>query len=300
MANREFRFHIVDVFGESRYSGNQLAVVLNAGCFKTPEMQQIAREFNFSETTFVTSGEDPRKPFDARIFTPKSELPFAGHPTIGTAWVIQQFVIARKASKVALNLKVGEIPVTFRYNSSGKPDILWMKHNEPEFSDRRFGSSDISTMLGIGSEEIDSRFPIQEVSTGNPFIIVPLKTLKSLKRCRIDRAKYFELIEKTNAKSILVFSPEPYKKTSDLSVRVFVEFYGIPEDPATGSGNGCLAAYLCDQKFFGKDTVNAIVDQGYEVGRPAKLFLKAGVKGGRIDVSVGGKVFAVASGALSI
>ena len=175
-----------------------------------------------------------------------------------------------------------------------------MKQNEPEFGNAEFETDDISSMLGIESEEIDSRFPIKEVSTGNPFVIVPLKTLKSLKRCKIDRTKYFEIIEKTKAKSILVFSPEAYKKASDLSVRVFGEYYGIPEDPATGSGNGCLAAYLCNQKYFGKSAVNATVDQGYEVGRPSKLFLKAGVKSGRIDVSVGGKVFHVASGTLSI
>jgi len=301
MASRDFQFHIVDVFGESRYSGNQLAVVLNAGRLRTVEMQRIAREFNFSESTFVTSKQEhPTGSFDVRIFTPKRELPFAGHPTLGTAWVIQQFIIARKTPNVSLNLKVGEIPVTFRYDKRGSPEILWMKQNEPEFGKVEFAVDAISAVLGIDTDEIDSNFPVQEVSTGIPFIIVPLKTLKSLKRCRIDRPKYFEIIMKAEAKSILVFSPEAYKKTSDLGVRVFTEYYGIPEDPATGSGNGCLAAYLCKQKYYGKSTVKVTVDQGYEIGRPSKLYLKATGKGGKIGVFVGGKVFAVAQGTLSI
>ena len=175
-----------------------------------------------------------------------------------------------------------------------------MKQNEPKFGKVEFAVDDISAMLGIGNDEIDSNFPLQEVSTGIPFIIVPLKTLESLKRCRIDRPKYFEIIGKAKAKSILVFSPEAYKKTSDLGVRVFTEYYGIPEDPATGSGNGCLAAYLCKQKYFGNSTVNVTVDQGYEIGRPSKLYLKATAKGEKIGVSVGGRVFDIAQGTISI
>ena len=291
----------MDVFGESRYSGNQLAVVLNADRLSTAKMQKIAREFNFSETTFVTSNENrSTRSFDVRIFTPKRELPFAGHPTLGTAWVIQQFMIGKKTPEVSLNLKVGKIPVTFQYDGRGRPDILWMKQNEPEFSEVEFGADDVSATLGIDIDEMNSNFPVQAVSTGISFIIVPLKTLKSLKRCRINREKYFEIIGKTKAKSILVFSPEAYKKTSDLGVRVFTEYYGIPEDPATGSGNGCLAAYLCKQKYFGKNTVNVTVDQGYEIGRPSKLYLKASLKGDSIGVFVGGIVFAVAQGSLSI
>ena len=178
MTNRDFQFHIVDVFGSRSIPETSLAVVLNAGRLRTVEMQRIAREFNFSESTFVTSREGRTKePFDVRIFTPKRELPFAGHPTLGTAWVIQQFMIARKTPKVSLNSKVGEIPVAFRYDKRGSPDILWMKQNEPEFGKVEFAVDDISAMLGIDSDEIDSDFPVQEVSTGIPFIIVPLKTL---------------------------------------------------------------------------------------------------------------------------
>lgn len=114
----------------------------------------------------------------------------------------------------------------------------------------------------------------------------------------MDRKLYLDLVSKTEAKSILVFSPEAYKKRSDLSVRVFTEYFGIPEDPATGSGNGCLAAYLCQHKYFGSSNIDVAVDQGYEIGRPSKLYLRAN-NSGKISVNVGGRVYAVASGTLS-
>jgi len=290
---KELPFHIVDVFAESKFTGNQLAVVLNSDGLSTEKMQEIAKEFHFSETTFVVSKDSK---FNVRIFTPANELPFAGHPTLGTAFVIQQHIIGKKVSKVSLNMKVGEIPVTFSYNK-GKPGILWMIQKEPAFANAKIDSIEVAKVLGIESDEIDSKFPIQEVSTGVPFMIVPLKTLKSLRRCVVDRRLLLELVKKTEAKSILVFSPEPYKKTSDVSVRVFTDYFGIPEDPATGSGNGCLAAYLCEHMYFG-NKVDISVDQGYELGRPSKLYLKA-TKAGKIAVHVGGKVFPVAKGFLA-
>ncbi len=291
MAGKELAFHIVDVFAESKFAGNQLAVVLNAGNLTTSEMQHIAAEFHYSETTFITG---KAKSFRIRIFTPKGELPFAGHPTLGTAFVIQQYIIRKNVPRVSLSLKVGEIPVDFNYDS--KPPVLWMKQNEPKFG-RKFDSGTMSKVLGIDKSEIDTKFPVHEVSTGIPLIMVPLNSLKSLKRCKVDSKAYFELVAKTWAKSILVFSSAPYKKNSDLSVRVFAEYYGIVEDPATGSGNGCLAAYLCKYRYLGSSEVAVSVDQGYEIGRPSKLYLKAS-ETDRIDVSVGGRVFDVAQGSL--
>lgn len=288
-------FHIVDVFAESTYAGNQLAVVLDSDGLSTLEMQRIAREFNFSETTFVRSQSSSS--FDVRIFTPHNELPFAGHPTLGTAYVIQQNILQKRTTKLSLNLKVGEIPVSFNYDSKGRPSGLWMQQKEPKFGKAEFDPSEIGEVLGIGSDEIDSRYPIREVSTGVSFFIVPLKSLKSLKRCTVDRKSFLSLVERTEAKSMLVFSPEPYKRSSNISVRVFTEYYGIPEDPATGSGNGCLAAYLSEEKYFGSHKIDLAVDQGYEIGRPSKLFLKA-QKSGKIRVSVGGKVFPFAQGIL--
>ncbi|MHB8567445.1 MAG: PhzF family phenazine biosynthesis protein [Nitrososphaerales archaeon] len=289
-------FHIVDVFAESKYAGNQLAVFRNAGNVSPDIMQKIARETNYSETTFITSKERNGASFDVRIFTPKHELPFAGHPTLGTAFVIQKFILKNNVRSLTLNLKVGPIKVNFEYDSKGSADILWMQQNNPKFGRRKFEASTFANILGIKEDEIDSRFPIQEVSTGLPFIIAPLRTLRSIRKCRLDRRAYFDLVRKTASKAILIFAPEPYIAGHDLSVRVFVEFYGPFEDPATGSGNGCLAAYISKHRFLGSSEVSVTVDQGFEIERPSVLYLKAMLADGQISVSVGGKVFPIAQG----
>lgn len=282
---------IVDVFAEEKYAGNQLAVVRYGRNVSDTEMQKIAREMNFSETTFVISDQEHDGGYDVRILTPKEEVPFAGHPTLGTAYVIRKEIVRKPVDQVLLNLKGGQIPVSF--TSEG---ILWMKQKEPTFGEA-YDAAKISEVLGIEKQEIDDRFPIEEVSTGLPFIIVPLKKLENVKRCRVAKDKYFELIE-TSAKGLLVFTPETYDGTNNLNVRVFVDCYGIPEDPATGSGNGCLAGYLLKHRYFGTERVNVRVEQGYEIGRPSLLHLTAEASDGTIAVFVGGKVVPVAKGEL--
>ncbi len=288
------KFYIVDVFAERKFEGNQLAVFICDEVLFEAEMQKIAKEINYSETTFITSKEN----YDVRIFTPEVELAFAGHPTLGTAFVIQQELIKENVKTLLLNLKIGPIPVLFKYKS-GKPDIIWMEQNPPIFS-RFFDTETISLILNLKESDIDDRFPIQEVSTGEPFIIVPLKTLDALKRAKVDVEKCLDLVENTEAKSILIFCPQTHKKGNDLSVRVFAHYQGIPEDPATGSGNGCLAAYLVKHQYFIKNSINVRVEQGYEINRPSLLYLKAEESdGGTISVSVGGRVFLIAIGELS-
>jgi trans-2,3-dihydro-3-hydroxyanthranilate isomerase len=279
------------VFAERKYEGNQLAVFLAEDLFTDNEMQKLAREMNFSETTFITSIKD----FNVRIFTPEVELPFAGHPTIGTAYVIQREIVKSNIKTLLLNLKIGQIPVLFKYKS-GEVEEIWMEQNIPAFG-KFFDPELITNTLYLKEEDIDIRFPIQEVSTGLPFIIVPLKNLKALKRARVERERFFDLVENTSAKSILIFCPETRNKGNHLSVRVFTEVPGF-EDPATGSGNGCLAAYLVNHKYFGKNSINVRVEQGYEVGRPSLLLLKAEEIEGKISVSVGGKAFVIAKGEL--
>jgi trans-2,3-dihydro-3-hydroxyanthranilate isomerase len=283
---------IVDVFAEEKYAGNQLAVVRYGKDVSDAEMQKIAREVNFSETTFITSDEEHDGGYDVRIFTPKEEVPFAGHPTLGTAYVIRKEIVRRPVDEVLLNLKVGQIPVTF--SSEG---ILWMKQKEPTFG-ATFDAGKIAEVLGVEKRAIDDRFPIEEVSTGLPFIIVPLRKLETVKQCRVAKDKYFDLIKETRAKALLVFSPETYDARNNLNVRVFVDYYGIPEDPATGSGNGCLAGYLLKHQYFGTERVNVRVEQGYEIGRPSLLYLRAEVSDGTIGVLVGGKVVPIAKGEL--
>lgn len=287
------KFSIVDVFALEKYTGNQLAVFTDASFLSDKQMQRIAKEMNYSETTFVVSTLQ-NDGYDVRIFTPEQELPFAGHPTLGTAYVLQQEIIKQPAERIILNLKVGQIPVTLHY-SNNSIEWLWMQQLPPTFH-QAFAAETIAQILNLEPGEIDSRFPIQEVSTGVPFIIVPLKTQSALKRIKINKDKYFELVSKTQAKSILVFCPETYIPDNDLSVRVFADYLGVPEDPATGSANGSLAGYLVQNSYFGEEPINLRVEQGYEIGRPSLLLLKAQKKHGEIEVSVGGKVIMVAKG----
>ena len=253
-------------------------------------MQSIAREINFSETTFILSDKQSNGGFDVRIFTPKEEVPFAGHPTLGTAYIIHSKIIQGKSNDVILNLKVGQIPVAVTQDG-----YCWMKQIQPIFS-QKHKPEILANILGLDVSEIDERFPIQEVSTGLPFFIVPLKTLPTLKRVKVDKERYFDFIKNTVSKGILVFCPEAHETKNNISVRVFVDYYGVPEDPATGSGNGCLAGYLVKYRYFGKDSINIRSEQGFEIGRPSLLFLKAEQRDETINISVGGKSIIVAQG----
>ena len=283
-------YSIVDVFAESKYAGNQLAVFRHAAGLSEQEMQQMAREVNFSETTFILSDDLRDGGFDVRIFTPGEEVPFAGHPTLGTAAVIRSEILGGKTDKVVLNLKVGQIPVTF------SPDgYSWMRQVQPIFGNTHSVET-FAPLLGLKEGDFDPRYPIQEVSTGLPFFIVTLKTIAALKSASVNRELYFDLVSRTDAKGILIFSPETHEHGRDLSVRVFVDYFGIPEDPATGSGNGCLAGYLVAQRYFGNDALDVRVEQGYEIGRPSLLLLKAEKNGDGIAINVGGKSVPVARG----
>ncbi|MDY6783438.1 MAG: PhzF family phenazine biosynthesis protein [Cyanobacteriota bacterium] len=284
--------YLVDVFADRKYAGNQLAVVADAGDLSDSEMQAIAREINFSETSFILHRQPRNGGYDVRIFSPQKELPFAGHPTLGTAFIIQKEFLKDSEKSIVLNLKVGQIRVNPQEST-----LLWMQQNSPVFGQRLEGAT-LGEVLNIDIEQIDLRFPIQEVSTGIPFTIVPLKTHEALKGVRVNREKYFEWAKSAQAPEILIFCPGTYSPDNDLSVRVFAECLGIPEDPATGSANGCLAAYLLEYDYFEGKSIDIRVEQGYEIGRPSLLFLKAQRKDGKIEVFVGGKVLMVAKGEL--
>jgi len=288
------RFYIVDVFAESRLSGNQLAVFRDCAKLLTEKMQQIAREMHYSETTFITSEEPRSGGYDVRIFTPGYELPFAGHPTLGTAYIVQSRIIGKEVDAVALNMKVGQIPVAFSYNK-GKPDVLWMKQKTPTFG-KTFSRTRVAKILGLNVSAIDSGFPIRLVSTGIPFVIVPLTSLGAIRKIKIEQVGLAKLFKETNSTVILVFTTETYSSENDLNVRVFGLPTVIPEDPATGSGNGCLAAYLVKQRYFGKDNVDLRIEQGYEINRRSILLLRAKESPRGIEVNVGGRVQFVAEG----
>ena len=286
------RFFIVDVFAEQRYEGNQLAVVLDCEGLTTEDMQAITREMNYSETTFIIDADEAR----VRIFTPGEEVPFAGHPTLGTAFIIQQEILKTEVPQLAIKVPAGTIPVTFSY-VGGMPDVLWMRQLHPAFG-RTIDPGAMAELLNISVSDLDSEFLIQEVSTGLPFIIVPLKSLDACRRARPQGPDLLRFVAHYEAKNILVFTLETCKPENQLHVRVFTDYLGIPEDPATGSANGCLAAYLTRYQYFGCGPLEARVEQGYEMGRPSLLLLRGQSSNGDIIVDVGGRVIPVASGML--
>ena len=288
-------FYILDVFAEEKYSGNQLAVVTNANQLSDEKMQRIANEMHFSETTFVKFKNAIDNIFDVRIFTPSMEVPFAGHPTLGTAYVINQYLAKKPNSKVILNLKIGKIEVTFENLQNGD-QIEWMKQNPPTFEEI-LTQDFVKDLLNLQTIDFQAEFPIQIVSTGLPFVIVPLRSLAAVKKARINHALLSHLQAKRQA-GVLVFCPQTYRKENDLNVRVFVDLFGIPEDPATGSGNGCLAAYLANYNYFSSPKINVKVEQGFEIGRPSILHLRSEKIGEKIEVQIGGKVFPIAKGKL--
>jgi trans-2,3-dihydro-3-hydroxyanthranilate isomerase len=292
----KYRFYILDVFAEEKYAGNQLAVVRDAADISDSQMLRITKEMNYSETTFILSDEPREGGYDVRIFTPASEVPFAGHPTLGSAYVIQHEIMKEPAETVILNLKVGQIPVRFHKADSGE-DILWMKPNEPIFG-QTFKPDEIVQFLSVHREDIDERSPIQHVSIGVDFLFVPLTSLDAVRRASVIKEKFFDWIKDKQAKTIFVFCPETYKSENHMNVRLFADYFGVPEDPATGSANACLAGYLVKHRYFGEDMIDIRVEQGYEISRPSLLYLRAENKHGKVNVSVGGKVVMVAEGQL--
>ena len=287
-------FLILDVFASAKYTGNQLAVCWDAGDLTDLQMQQIAREINFSETTFVTDSQPINGGYNTRIFTPTTELPFAGHPTLGTAFAIQQELIQREIERVNLNYRVGQIPVDFNY-VDGEPDILWMSQQQPEFYAPLVAET-LAEVIGVDGVDIDRRYPIEPVSTGLPFIIIPLTNLAAVSRAKLKLELYDLVVADLPAQAILIFSTESVDPLCQLHVRVFTECFGIPEDPATGSANGCLAAYLSKNQYFGSTTLDVSVEQGVELGRDARLYLRARQTESGYSIGVGGRVVKIARG----
>jgi len=282
-------FYIVDVFAEEKYAGNQLAVVRGGAGLPDAALGKIALEMNYSETTFVLSEEEAGGGYDVRIFTPGGEVPFAGHPTLGTAYVIRHEILAEPVDRVTLNLKAGKIPVTFG-------EVLWMSQLPPAFG-ATLDHAPAARALNLEKADLDDRFPIQEVSTGLPALVVPLRDLDALQRCKVDWERYVELAGP--GKNVYVFCPEPHDDgPGNLSARMFANDLGVPEDPATGSAAGCLAAYLVEHRYLGTDSVDVRVKQGYEIRRPSLLYLRVAKGEVETSVHVGGKVQMVARGKL--
>ncbi|TDL75778.1 PhzF family phenazine biosynthesis protein [Rhodococcus qingshengii] len=283
------KFYIVDVFAENKYEGNQLAVFIPEGEMEPTEMQKIAREMNFSETTFIMSELQDNGGYDVKIFSPDSELPFAGHPTLGTAYVIKNLLGRSESSEIKLNLPVGQIPVVF------EDQYAWMTQNQPEFG-ANVEIDRIAAILQINKEDINTELPIQVVSTGLPSAIVHLNSLDAISRCKINHRAYTDLLKDIGDVNLLVFATETASPENDLNVRLFMPIPGYLEDPATGSANGNLAGYLLEHNFFNSNEINYRVEQGAFIGRPSLLKINAKKIDNHYLIQVGGQVIIVSEG----
>jgi trans-2,3-dihydro-3-hydroxyanthranilate isomerase len=303
MANLDY--FVVDVFTETPLAGNPLAVVLNTCGLTTEQMQAIAREFNLSETTFIErrSAEAERgEGVRVRVFTTQEELPFAGHPTLGTASVLK--MIAPETidngpggDTVTLALKVGPIPVRFAPSAADAPAIFGeMTQREPEFG-AELDTAAVAPLLGLACEDMDPALPPQVVSTGAPFAIVALRKVDALARLKVDQDAATAWLRERGARWFYVLAPDLAKNQNGTKYRARMQFYG-GEDPATGSAAGCAISYLVARGATPSGT-RVHVRQGVEIGRSSDLFLSAKKDVSRVtDVRVGGSTVLVAKGQL--
>lgn len=279
------KFYFADCFADKKYQGNQLAVFLPDSPVSDREMQQIANETGFSETAFILSGKKGNGGYDVRIFTPDVEVPFAGHPVLGTAYIIRRILEKEASDTVLLNLKAGQIPVHF---AGGE---IIMSQNEPEFG-KIIAKGAAAAALSLDGADIRDDYPVQLISTGLEAAVVPLVSAAAVSKCHVNYDERQKFIDKYCKCNIIVFAPDG----KNLRVRVFMDDTGFLEDPATGSANGCLAAYLLRYDFFGSSTISYSVSQGCEMGRPSRLSVSASLKDGRYDIKVGGRACIVAEG----
>ena len=293
-------FHVVDVFAEAPREGNPLAIVLGARDLATEAMQSIAREFGFSETTFVVSEPSAAEAgVRVRIFTPSEELPFAGHPTLGTAFVIRERLAPGRPAAVALELGVGRVPVRFEPEEAGAAggEIAWLDAPAVELG-RRVDSSRIAPVLGLAAADFDPELPVQHVSAGVDFVFAPLRSLAALRRARLDLDAFAPLAREGLPAKLYFFCRETLAPENDLHVRFLFSSPSVREDPATGSAAACLGAYLLAHRPPRGCELALRLEQGHGIGRPSLLRLRAAASGGRTRVSVGGRVIEVARGEL--
>lgn len=291
---RSLEYYWVDVFAENRMEGNQLAVFPGASDITDQEMQTIAREMNLSETTFITDKEkdlDGETAYHVRIFTTNEELPFAGHPTLGTAFVLRSLY---GHQSVLLKEKVGNIPVTFSIRSGS--EYGEMEQNNPVFG-QLHNPQDISRIFQVSIDDLDTTLPIQTVSTGNPFAIVPFRKLGTLQSLKPNFAMMEDYLGKTDAKFMYAVTLETVSVEAILHARMI--FYG-GEDPATGSAAGPAAAWLLSNGIMPPDEEHHI-EQGLEIKRSSRLYVSGSMKDGApTNIKVGGHCFLIGKGEIEL
>ena len=303
----KIKFYILDVFAREKYAGNQLAVFVDLNKqLSSDQMLQITREINFAESTYVRSIEDDGS-FGVRIFTTEYEVPFAGHPTLGTAYILAKHLSKKPVDEIVLRLKKGDIPVAISNSSELDESRFTMQQVQPEFG-VMFTANTVSNAFDIPLNDFDASMPIQDVNTGLPYLIIFLKDLEGVTNLKLNAEKVEQfLIQEKLFKSnnprglttnLFFVTRETVEKQHNYHTRMMVLEDGkIWEDAATGSANGCFLAYLLKHD---KASQSVIVEQGYEMGRKSILYLDGTLKEEKYILKVGGQVVPVSEGMWSV
>ena len=279
-------FYIVDVFAEKKYAGNQLSVFSGADSLTDKQMQEIARETNFAESTFITELDSENNSATIRIFTPEHEMKFAGHPIIGTSWVLINKIFEHQPEKITLSVPIGEISV----NQSG--DLVWLQAAQPEFLNT-FSVEDFESFSNLSNADFDAKFPVQEVTTGSAFVIVPVKNIKALENLILDKDKMNEWLHehcKTNHRALYFYCLEDAKLSSRM---LCIENNQLIEDAATGSASTCLQAFLLK---YNEPEIQIINHQGDFINRPSQIYFDGKLTNDHFDIKIGGKTQFIAKG----
>ncbi len=299
MSSTNRRFVTLDVFTPTRLAGNPLAVVLDAEGLSDADMLALTREFNLSETVFVYPPADPAHRARLRIFTPGRELPFAGHPTVGTA-VLLSTRDGVGTAEFVLEEQVG--PVRCRVRPLGG-DAGHAEFDLPRLPTRESGEGNRDAMaaaLGLDLADLDlATSPVESWSAGNPFTFVPVRSLDAIRRCRIEIGKFEQAFGDGGRAAAFVFCREPIDPGNDFHARMFAPGMGPLEDPATGSAVAAFAGYLAARGSQPDGERLVRVEQGYEMGRPSLIELRMRLAGGRVaSASIGGPAVIVSEGTL--
>jgi trans-2,3-dihydro-3-hydroxyanthranilate isomerase len=291
---RQFSFVQLDVFTSRPFEGNSLAVFLDGRGLSDEEMQALAREMNLSETTFILPREasiERERGVRVRIFTVQEELPFAGHPTLGTGFQLRGSSGARE---IVMDLNVGKVPVRFE-ERAGQPAFGEMTQVDPEFGERHDREA-VVRASGLRDGDIDPSLPIQTISTGLPFTVVPIRGLDTMRALHVDLKSCAEYLERSGGKFFYFVSRETVDPAARLHARMM--FYN-GEDPATGSAAGCAAAWMVAHGVAQPEE-RVLIEQGVEMKRPSRIFVRASRRDDRVvNVRVGGNVIEVLRGEVS-
>ncbi len=290
---KSYRFFQIDVFTDQPLCGNPLAVFPEATGLDSALMQSIASEMNLSETTFVFPPSAANADYDVRIFTPAKEIPFGGHPTLGTAEILKHLAGTTAPSSFTFNMGVGLVPVVWEDGS------CFMTQPEPEISPPLEKSAHVTEALGVSQKSLHPTLPVQPVSTGFPALMIPLVELESVKNISLNLPVLKTVLSHLDL--AYVFCMDTDDRTCQVHARSFAPFIGISEDPATGSVAGALGAYLLHHEVFGFEKLSIGIEQGVEMGRRSEIKVSACRQDGKIqDVRVGGKSRIVIEGKLTL